>query len=173
MTTTDTGNFAPPRHTELRAVLGQFATGVTVVTTGGAEPHGMTANAFTSVSLEPALVLVCVKRSAAMYEALREHGAFVVSVLAGEQEETARYFASSSRPRGVHEFDGVTHLTGPITGAPILSGALAWLECELTTVYDGGDHGIFLGSVLGIGHRDNSDPLIFHGGEFFSLTSAG
>ncbi|MFG2049441.1 flavin reductase family protein [Micromonospora sp. NPDC048935] len=144
-----------------------FATGVTVVTTGGNLPHGMTANAFTSVSLDPALVLVCVKRSAVLHEAMQEQGTFVVSILAGEQEATARYFASRQRPRDEREFADVPYFSGPLTGAPILTGCLAWLECKLTNVYDGGDHGIFVGSVLGIGHQSDRDALVFHGGRFF------
>jgi flavin reductase (DIM6/NTAB) family NADH-FMN oxidoreductase RutF len=160
-------------HADLRTVLGMFATGVTVVTTGGELPHGMTANAFTSVSLDPALVLVCVRRSAVMHQALQEEGTFVVSILSGDQEATAHYFARSSRPRDEREFVDVAHLRGPLTGAPILTGCLAWLECKVTTVYDGGDHDIFIGSVLGIGHRPDCDALVFHGGRFSVAAGAG
>jgi flavin reductase (DIM6/NTAB) family NADH-FMN oxidoreductase RutF len=167
--TIETRKAAPSQHMELRAALGTFATGVTVVTTGGDLPHGMTANSFASVSLDPALVLVCVKRSAVLHTAVRENGTFVVSILAGEQEPLARYFANSSRPRDEREFDGVPYFGGTLTGAPILVGCMAWLECRLTAVYDGGDHAIFLGSVLGLGQRDNCDALLFHGGRFAAV----
>jgi flavin reductase (DIM6/NTAB) family NADH-FMN oxidoreductase RutF len=172
MTTTDDSKIALERHTELRTVLGMFATGVTVVTSGQDLPHGMTANAFTSVSLDPALVLVCVKRSAVMHATLQEHGTFAVSILSAGQEPTARYFATSARPRDEREFDGVPFLPGPDTGAPILSGCLAWLECKLAAVYDGGDHSIFVGSVLSLGRSDDRGALLFHGGRFSTVARA-
>ncbi len=162
---------APNRrdHAELRDVMGMFATGVTVVTSGKDLPHGMTANAFTSVSLDPALVLVCVKRSAVMHDTVLAQGGFAVSILGGGQEGLARYFASSNRPRDEREFETVRCQPGPHTGAPIMDGSLAWMECKLAAVYDGGDHSIFLGSVLGMGRGDSSDALLFHGGRFSSL----
>lgn len=162
----------PPaeNHAELRAVMGMFATGVTVVTSGVELPHGMTANAFTSVSLDPAMVLVCVKRSAVMHGTILDRGAFAVSILAADQEGLARYFASSSRPLGEREFETVDCWPGRHTGAPIVTGSLAWVECKLAAVYDGGDHSIFLGSVLGIGRGDSRDALLFHGGRFLEVT---
>ncbi len=153
-------------HAELRAVMGMFATGVTVVTSGRDLPHGMTANAFTSVSLDPAMVLVCVKRSSVMHDTVLAQGSFAVSILAAGQEGLARYFASSRRPRDEREFETVPCEAGPHTGAPIVSGNVAWVECKLAAVYDGGDHSIFLGSVLGTGRGDSSDALLFHGGRF-------
>lgn len=166
MTTPDGTKTVVPEHTELRAVLGRFATGVTVVTSGADRPHGMTPNAFTSVSLDPALVLVCVRRSAVLHAAVREHGVFAVSILSGTQEPIARYFASSARPRDEREFESIPILPGPQTGAPILSGCAAWLECKLAASHDGGDHSIFLGSVLGTGHGPGRTALLFHGGRF-------
>ncbi len=157
-------------HNELRAVMGMFATGVTVVTSGKDIPQGMTANAFTSVSLDPAMVLVCVKRTAVMHDAVLTHGTFVVSILAAGQEELARYFANPARPRDKREFDTVPNQPGALTGAPVIAGCLAWVECKLAAVYDGGDHSIFLGSVLGIGRGGTHDALIFHTGRFADLT---
>src|SRR5215469_8195850 len=95
-----------PDGKALRRVLGRFATGVTVLTVGGPEPHGMTANAFTSVSLDPPLVLVCVQRTANMHKAIHESSSFAVSVLAAHQEREARIFANHHRPR-VGEFTAV------------------------------------------------------------------
>jgi flavin reductase (DIM6/NTAB) family NADH-FMN oxidoreductase RutF len=158
---------------ELRGVLGRFATGITVVTAGAATPHGMTANSFTSVSMDPPLVLVCVRRDATMHDVISDGGVFAVSVLSGRQEPLARYFANRTRPKGEHEFDVVDHQPGPCTGVPVMSDTLAWLECELTAVYDGGDHSIFVGLVVAMGRGAGSDALLFFGGEFHGFDAAG
>jgi flavin reductase len=158
----------PADRGALREVLGRFATGVTVVAAGGETPAGMTANAFTSVSLTPPLVLVCVKRAAAIHQAVLDCGSFAVSVLSAQQEDVARHFADHSRPRGRAEFDVAGWSPGPNTGAPLIHGALAWIECALTAAYDGGDHSIFLGSVLASGHGTACDALLFFGGGFHS-----
>src|SRR5882757_5035925 len=164
---------APSDPAQLRSVFGRFATGITVVTAGGqSTPRGMTANSFTSVSLEPPLVLVCVLREAAMHEAILECGSFAVSVLAAHQEPVARHFANRGRPRGDQEFSVVHSVPGACTGAPVLSGALAWLECGLHAVYDGGDHSIFLGEVLDLGRSPGEDALLFYGGDFHRLEPA-
>ncbi|NLU79174.1 flavin reductase family protein [Micromonospora sp. HNM0581] len=169
--TTSTVPPAANGHVELRAVLGMFATGVTVVTSGRDLPHGMTANAFTSVSLDPAMVLVCVKRKSILHDTVLSQGAFAVSILSSGQEGLARYFASSSRPRDEREFATVPCQPGQHTGAPIVEGSLAWVECKLAAVYDGGDHSIFLGFILGTGRGDGSDALLFHGGRFCGVGS--
>jgi flavin reductase len=151
----------------LRSVLGRFATGVTVVAAGREMPCGMTANAFTSVSLDPPLVLVCVDRSAAIYKTVLAAGSFTISMLSVSQEHVARHFANHSRPRGAEEFGAFGWDPGPRTGAPILHGAVAWLECELTTSHEGGDHEIFIGSVLASGSGPSEDDaLVFYGGNF-------
>jgi flavin reductase len=155
-----------PDRAALRSVLGAFATGITVLTAGRGAPRGMTANSFTSVSLDPPLILVCVQRDAAMHEAILETRVFAVSVLADHQEDLARYFADHHRPRGEREFDVVDCRPGVWTGAPVLSGALAWLECRVTAVYGGGDHSIFLGSVLGADRDAGADALLYYGGRF-------
>jgi len=154
------------RRTALRSVLGRFATGVTVVAAGQGTPCGMTANAFTSVSLDPPLILVCVDRSAAIYETVLAAGSFSVSMLSAGQEHVARYFADQSRPRGAEEFNTVEWSPGPSTGAPILHGALAWLDCTLVNSYDGGDHEIFIGSVQASGFGPADDALVFFCGDF-------
>ncbi|GAA2753535.1 MULTISPECIES: flavin reductase family protein [Kitasatospora] len=156
-------------RTELRGVLGRFATGVTVVTAGRTEPRGMTANAFTSVSLDPALILICVLRTAAVHEAIVAEGAFAVSVLGSSQEKAARHFANHQRPRGPEEFESVETVRGRHTGAPLLVGAQAWLECSVAAEYDGADHSIFLGSVLDLGREPADDPLLYFGGGFQRL----
>ncbi|WP_328499721.1 flavin reductase family protein [Streptomyces sp. NBC_00457] len=153
----------------MRRVLGRFTTGVTVVTTGGATPHGMTANSFTSVSLNPPLVLICVLREAAMHEAVLDRKSFAVSVLSTHQEDLARYFADRRRPRGIQQFAPIEWSPGRFTGSPVVAGSLAWLECSLTATYDGGDHAIFVGEVLDMGVRDEHDALLFYDGGFHAL----
>jgi flavin reductase (DIM6/NTAB) family NADH-FMN oxidoreductase RutF len=137
-----------------------------VLAAGQETPCGMTANAFTSVSLDPPLILVCVNRSAAVYKAVIDAGSFAVSMLSAGQEHVARHFADHSRPRGTTEFDLVGWSPGPRTGAPVIDDALAWLECSLANSYDGGDHEIFLGSVLASGFGTSGDALLFFGGSF-------
>jgi flavin reductase (DIM6/NTAB) family NADH-FMN oxidoreductase RutF len=154
---------------ELRHCFGAFATGVTVITAGGDTPGGMTANAFSSVSLEPAMVLVCVKHDAALHDAILSEQGFAVSVLAAHQEAVARHFANKNRPRGAREFDAVRWQPAPVTGAPVIEDSLAWIDCRLAEVYDGGDHSIFIGSVLGLGQGDSRDALLFYGGGFHRL----
>src|SRR5262249_51131706 len=105
----------PAPRDPLRTVLGQFATGVTVLTAGLDNPQGMTANSFTSVSLSPPLVLVCVNKSAAIHQTVLDCQSFAVSVLAASQEHVARHFADHSRPRGLGEFNVTGWSPGPQT----------------------------------------------------------
>ncbi|HET9138960.1 flavin reductase family protein [Actinophytocola sp.] len=153
----------------LREVMGQFATGVTVLTAGGDHGHGMTANAFSSVSLDPPLALCCVARPARIHEAILVTRSFGVSLLAADQQNLARYFADRTRPVGMAQFDRVDWVPGPQTGTPLLVGALAWLECRLTEVYHGGDHSIFLGTVLTSSRGTNRDALLFFAGAYHQL----
>ncbi|WP_047868699.1 flavin reductase family protein [Nocardiopsis sp. RV163] len=153
----------------LRQVMSTFATGVTVITVGGANPHGMTANAFCSVSLDPPLVLCCVSGTARLHKAVAAEGHFAVSVLCAEQEGAARYFADRSRPYGHEQFASVDWLPGPRTGAPLISDALAWLECEVAEEHVAGDHSIFVGRVLEAVSGTERSALLFHGGSFRGL----
>jgi flavin reductase (DIM6/NTAB) family NADH-FMN oxidoreductase RutF len=149
----------------LREVMAQFATGVTVLTAHGEKAHGMTANAFTSVSLDPPMVLSCVSHTARMHDAILGAGCFGVSVLSDAQEDVARYFTNRSRPVGMAQFDEVDWFPGRRTGAPLLVGSLAWLECDIAEVYQGGDHSIFLGTVVSAS-RGAGQALLFHAGAF-------
>ncbi|BCB89689.1 flavin reductase family protein [Phytohabitans suffuscus] len=150
----------------LRRVLGAFATGVTVVTAGGEFPHGMTANSFTSVSLDPPLILVCVGRDALMHGVLTRQSTFAVSILAADQTEVARYFADKRRPVGRTEFDTVSWSPGPHSGAPLIDGALAHLECEVAHRHEAGDHTIYVGRLLSLSRRPGDDALLFLNGQF-------
>jgi flavin reductase (DIM6/NTAB) family NADH-FMN oxidoreductase RutF len=167
---------AENRHVEvadpkvLRRAFGAFATGVTVVTVGGENPHGMTANSFASVSLDPPLVLVSVGRSTAMHGILSAAGSFGVSVLASHQEAAARHFADRLRPLGRAQFDAVDWQPGRHTGAPLVAGALARFECELWRTYDGGDHSIFVGKVVSLEGSIDRDALLFFQGRFAEIT---
>jgi flavin reductase (DIM6/NTAB) family NADH-FMN oxidoreductase RutF len=134
----------------LRQAFGTFATGVTVVTVGGSTPHGMTANSFASVSLDPPLLLVCIEHDAIMHGCLAAARSFAVSVLASHQEGIARRFADRWRPLGLAQFDNLDWLPGPLTGAPLITGAQAHFECDLWRSYDGGDHTIFVGRLLAL-----------------------
>lgn len=155
----------------LREVMRSFATGVVVLTTAGERCHGMTANSFTSVSLDPPLVLCCVSRSATMHDAIAATRRFAVSILDADQEHLARYFTDRRRPRGSAQFEHVNSAPGPVTGAPVLAGALASLECVLTESYLAGDHSIFIGEVVGSHWRSCESALLFFGGAYHGLPS--
>ncbi len=150
---------------KLREVMGYFATGVTVVTTRDLEgnPQGMTANAVTSLSLEPPLVLICVDKSAGVHQHLEEGRYFALNILREEQKDISRRFALAR----IDRFEGINYRFGK-TGVPILEDILAFLECRVTGAYPGGDHTIFLGEVEVAGILEGS-PLIFYRGEYTKL----
>ena len=151
---------------DFRAAVGTFATGITVITTRG-EDHlfGMTANAFSSVSLDPPLILVCVIKGTTGAEAIEGNGIFAVNILSSEQEAISRYFASKDRPRGLEAFDEIPHTTAA-TGSPVLEGAAGFLDCRLYATHDAGDHVIFIGEVLALGFDPSVDPVLFHSGRY-------
>lgn len=151
---------------QLRAALSHFATGVTVITTTDGEgvPVGFTANSFTSVSLDPALVLFCVARSASCHEAFVNGSHFGVHVLSDDQRDLSHRFARSSEDR----FDSVDFAQGP-GGIPALNDCLTHLHCATERVDDGGDHSIILGRVLAVGGTGEQRPLIFYRGGYREL----
>jgi flavin reductase (DIM6/NTAB) family NADH-FMN oxidoreductase RutF len=153
---------------ELRLAMGRFATGVTVVTSrdrAGA-PVGTTANAVTSLSLEPPLLLVCLDRRSLTLAALREHGAFAVNVLAEPQRELSAAFA---RRGSAGAWAGVRHHACS-TDCPALSDALATLDCRVERIHPGGDHEIVIGRVVDIQISESADaPLVFHAGTYAAL----
>lgn len=139
---------ATPSPTQFRAVMSRFPTGVTVMTCiHGGEPHGMTANAVSSVSLDPLLVLVCVGHDTEMRRLVRDADHFALSMLPAQAETLSNHFADASRPSGDAQFEGVETHTA-VTGAPLLDGALGWLDCRVWKVHDGGDHDIVVGEVV-------------------------
>ena len=150
---------------EYRNVIGNFATGVTVVTTCvDGMMHGMTANAVTSVSLEPLLLLVCVARGARAHGELERAAHFGVSVLSAAQQDVSNTFASSGEPES-GSLRGVAFRAGK-TGAPLLEGSLACLECEIDGRLDGGDHTIVLGRVLDGEILSDEAPLLYFRGKY-------
>lgn len=139
----------PPDEHAYRRTISWFVTGVAVMTsvTADGRPHGMTANAVSSVSLDPLLVLVCVERSAGMADVVQQGGVFALSFLSADQEHLSVHFADAGRGFGVEEFASVRTHSGP-TGAPLLDGATAWVDCEVHDVLPGGDHHLVLGRVV-------------------------
>jgi flavin reductase (DIM6/NTAB) family NADH-FMN oxidoreductase RutF len=151
---------------KFRQAMGSFATGVTVITVDYAgEVHGMTANAFTSVSLDPLLVLVCVDHRARTHGHLHAKKRFGVNVLAENQRAVSEYYARAT-PTHQHaeqeagaSFDRTTH------GTPVLHGAVAYLECRLHSAQDAGDHTIFIAEVEDVVVREG-DPLLYFRGKY-------
>lgn len=154
-----------------RQTLRRFATGVTVMTTTvDAGLHGMTANAFASVSLDPPLILVCVAREARMHGYLEESGSFAVNVLSARQQPVAEWFAKPGREAdGDAQFEGLEWRPGPALGHPVLTEALAFLECEISDLYPGGDHTIVLGAVVGTDATQQDWPLAYYDGDYRRL----
>ena len=158
---------------EFRDAMGAFATGVNVITTRSDDAlYGMTATAFSSVSLDPPLILVCIGETAEGAEMIGRNGAFAVNVLSAAQEPLSNFFASKSRPRGRDAFRSVAH-HGGITGAPLLDGAVAHLDCLVEETHHAGDHLIFIGAVLALDLDPQSAPLLFHAGKYALLKPAG
>jgi len=154
---------------EFRDALGCFATGVTLITTQGADhAYGMTANAFSSVSLEPPLVLVCVVNGTEGGRRIRENGCFAVNVLGHHQEALSRYFASSDRPRGAEMFDSIPH-SRVATGSPVIDGIASYFDCRLVATHEAGDHIIFIGEVVALGANHQMPPLLFHQGRYAQM----
>jgi flavin reductase len=148
-----------------RQIMGQFATGVTVVTTGGeAGVHGLTANAVASLSLDPPLVLVAVDRRAATLDYLRKNRCFAVNILRVEQEEISRRFATP----GPKDFSDLDILTA-VTSAPILADCLAFVDCQVVEILPGGDHEIFVGEIVA-GEDHGGDPLLYCRGKYLRLS---
>jgi flavin reductase (DIM6/NTAB) family NADH-FMN oxidoreductase RutF len=153
---------------ELRRILGHFATGVTVITTkdDAGSPFGLTANAFTSLSLNPPLILICVDKGAQCYSCFVESNVFTVNFLHEDQEDISRRFAT----KGADKFAGLSWHEGS-HGAAVLDGAIGHLECKIVQSYDGGDHTIIVGEVLhGVASHDR--PLLFFRGKYHRMPNS-
>jgi len=146
-----------------RRAVGRFATGVCIVTAveDGLD-HAMTANAFTSVSLDPLLVLVCVETEARFHDAVVDAGQWAVSILDAGARPVADWLATRGRP--LHgQLDRIPFRRGPKTGAALLEQAGAWLECRTHAIHPGGDHSIVVGEVLTVDvGADDAGSLVYH-----------
>lgn len=153
----------PPDPEEFKAALGRFASGVTVVTVDAdGTKHGMTASSFASVSLDPPRVLVCLDKSSRTRALLSDR--FAINVLSADQEEISRDFAGT----GEKPFATLQHEKG-ISGAPLISGALAYIECATSSIVDGGDHDIIIGDVIACTSTEGR-PLIYFSRGYRSLS---
>jgi 3-hydroxy-9,10-secoandrosta-1,3,5(10)-triene-9,17-dione monooxygenase reductase component len=144
---------------QLKAVMGHFATGVTIVAgIESDEPIGFTAQSFHSLSIAPPLILVCPSKTVASWPRIRKAGKFCVSILSREQEAVGMTFASKSTDK----FNGVDWRPAPGTGSPMLDGSVAWIDCELEAEHDGGDHTIVVGRVIHVDAAEGPHPLLFY-----------
>ncbi|MEU7583842.1 flavin reductase family protein [Streptomyces sp. NPDC041068] len=166
---------APLDPGEFRRVLGNFATGVTVITAPAVEddpegrtgPAGFACQSFSSLSLDPPLVSFMVARTSTTWPRIARAGVFCVNVLGADQGELCRGFAVS----GADKFAGVSYDAAPVTGSPRLAGAPAWIDCTIQAVHTGGDHLIVVGRVDALGTADgDTGPLLFHKGAFGRFT---
>jgi flavin reductase ActVB len=146
-----------------REALAHFASGVTIVTARGAAgvPAGFTATGFTSVSLDPPLILVCVGKAASVYDGVVGADAFAVSILRDDQRALAERFATT----GIDRFEGVPVRTGDAAGVPLIEGALAHIECRTFARHDAGDHTLLVGHVLGAA-TSTGQPLLHYARSF-------
>ena len=151
-----------------RRVLGHFATGVAVITGRAGElPVGLTIGSFFSLSLEPSLVGFCAARTSSSWPVIKRFGRFCANILAHDQQELCRRFSIS----GGDKFRGVRWRAGA-SGAPHLDGVLAWLDCTIDAVHDGGDHEICIGRVSALGTERDCAPLIFFRGSYHPEVAA-
>ncbi len=130
----------------------------------------MTANAVTSLSLDPLLVLVCVDKTADTHDILSKAGLFAVNILNKDQSEDLADRSAKKEFDGAHGLEDVPH-TFAVTGAPIIDGSLAYLDCRTVTEHHGGDHTIFIGEVLEAKELSEAEPLVFYHGKFGQFTS--
>lgn len=150
---------------ELRNVMGHFATGVTIITTKdtAGKPFGLTANAFSSLSLDPPLLLICVDKKVDCYACFEASQVFAVNFLSEGQDQLSTRFAT----KGIEKFEGVPYKLGEL-GVPLLDGALAHIECKLAGAYEGGDHTIYVGEIQNAVVL-NDRPLLFFKGKYAKL----
>ena len=171
--TTEVRTGVPGSADALRHVMGRFASGVTIVTTlHDGIRYAMTATAVCSVSLDPPLILVCVSKSSRFHSAIVQGDTWAISLLAADQALLARHFSNRGRDL-LSQFDHVDHVSGPISGAPLIEGAIAWMECTTYARYDGGDHIIVVGRLArasgprSLDQAPDEDPLTYYQGAYW------
>jgi flavin reductase (DIM6/NTAB) family NADH-FMN oxidoreductase RutF len=151
-----------------RQALGSFPTGVAVVTAGEGKHVGITVNSFTSVSLDPPLVLWCIDKKSDRFEAFTQAKSFTISILGTAHEAVSSRLAK----QGAHHLDGIALLPTTL-GPPALGDALAYFECEKDAVHNAGDHAILVGKVIRFARHEAGAPLVFFQGHYGALSSAG
>ena len=150
-----------------RQVLGHFPTGVTVITAGSGNARvGLAVGSFFSVSLDPPLVGFCAGHSSSSWPGIREAGKFCVNILAERQEDECRVFAS----KAADKFEGIGFKSAPFSGAPLLEGVLAWIDCEIDAVHPAGDHDVVIAKVHELAVAEESGPLVFYRGGYANLS---
>ncbi len=148
---------------QFRNAMGNFATGVNVITTEvDGEVHGMTANAFMSVSLEPKLVVISIGKNASMLKKIKKRKKYAVNILSQEQKELSKHFAGQMNKDIEVTFDRLADL-------PVISGASTQVACDVVSEYVEGDHTLFIGQVRDIHLSNRSNPLLFYKGKYMSL----
>jgi 3-hydroxy-9,10-secoandrosta-1,3,5(10)-triene-9,17-dione monooxygenase reductase component len=151
-----------PDPAAIRTVLGHFATGVAIVTADDAgQPVGMACNSFTSVSLEPQLVLFCAAKSSTTWQRIQAARKWAANILGEDGEEICRLFAE----KGADRFAHMAYSTGR-SGAPLLEAAIAYVDCETLEEHDAGDHVIVVGRVIELGYSSDGKPLLFYRGGY-------
>jgi len=156
-----------PDEASFRTVLGHFATGVTIITAmDGDEPIGVSANSFTSVSLDPPLVLFCAAKASTTWPRIEAAGKFTVNILNEHQEDVCRVFAT----KGADRFSRIGWRTSA-NGQPILHDSLAYIDCEMQEQHDAGDHIIVVGRVQELGVLSEEGPLLFYRGGYGKFAS--
>src|SRR4051812_41158175 len=148
-----------------RDVLGRFASGVTVITAiGGGAPVGLTCQSVSSVSLNPPLVLFIPAKTSRAWPAIQRSGKFCVNFLASEQAELSNQMAS----KGIDKFAGVSWRPAPATGSPVIAGTLGFVDCQIHSVHEAGDHYVVIGRVVDLGTHESEQPLLFFEGQYAS-----
>ena len=152
----------------IRKALSEFVTGVTIVATDDGEQVGFACQSFSSLSLDPPLVLFTVMKTSRSWPRIEATGRFSVNVLTEEQGDISAAFGR----RGPDKFEHGRWSTSPL-GNPLLHGCAVWIDCTVDAVHDGGDHHIVIGRIAGMGHRADSRPLLYHRGSYAKVVSAG
>jgi flavin reductase (DIM6/NTAB) family NADH-FMN oxidoreductase RutF len=165
-----TGSSKEDLQSSLKQVMRVYPQGVTVVTTQSpAGPRGITVSSFTSVSLDPPLVLISISKGSALHETFSRAEKFAVNFLAEDQKSVSDRFAGRSGP--AERFQGLGHRPGS-SGSPIIDGARAAIECSTWRVYDGGDHSLIVGEVISAGAFNGKRPLVYYSQQYTTTETA-
>ena len=154
---------------DFRRTLGKFATGITVVTTldGAGQPHGITVNSFTSVSLDPPLVLICIDKKTETHRILPQSGFFCANLLTDAQQDLSDRFAG--RMPGLQDVFNDLAAHTEATGAPVLGDTLGFVDCRIVNAVDAGDHTVFIGQVEALGYNNEAEPLLYFSSKYRGL----